>query len=205
MKKHKPNIVEQRRKEKREKEVQELRKQKLLSLLTTFLEPVDAKAKEIIYDLVERLYPILGEERPVFADTGSDDAHAFMGTHANLFLSSISNEQGEILAEDMRNLHKEQFATFAETSAYCEGTAGLLELLMRYGQVKTETCTIMASPDANTYLGEKATFLGDDVYAYDDKRSVYVSILFKEGGMMFVFEESIKKNKLQKSFNKGKF
>lgn len=89
-----------------------------------------------------------------------------------------------------------QFSTFKEDALYCEGTTGLLELLTRFRKVQTETSLVLASPAAAAMTNGKAVIAREDLECmYDDKRSILVIVVVKEGFISFYFEEKIAKKK----------
>lgn len=155
-------------------------------------ENLDSEAIQIFDDLLSRLPPITFTA-PLPNNVRGDSGIMFKGKNAALIvvLSPGMLEQYSMEAEDVK---QQQFATFEETSRYCRGTQGLLELLVRYQCIKTEKAIISTIPDSHIYRNNRASCLPEDLVSdyYDNKRTVISSVVFKDGFAAFTFEETIK-------------
>lgn len=166
-------------------------KKKLDERLQTFMGHLDAEAQEAIFDLAARLHPLERMEKPPMTDLCISNEIGFMAKHGGVLFGNFPESLSPLLVKDLEELNTKRFATFAENRMYCEGTEGLLEILTRYHNLKTESATISAVPDACVRVDGQAVFRREDADVYGNERTVYVSVVFECGFMMFAFEENV--------------
>jgi hypothetical protein len=176
---------------KQAKKKHDLVKSELTRRLWEFTKGLDAEALEIVEDLVGRLGELNNMDTPDGLDVV--DVVGFNGEHAGVIFGTIDAAKREDIEVDIDKLVERQFATFAETALYTEGTHDLIGLLMRYHRIKTEKAVITAVPDSSTYHDGRPVITREHLKEdYDNTRVVYISIIFDAGFMMFGFEEKVR-------------
>jgi hypothetical protein len=170
-------------------------KKQLKARLKVYTKDLDAETQEVIFDLAERLDQITQMIKNFDTDALIENQIGFIGKSGGVLFGNHPRPLELMLEGDMANLKKKkQFATFAENRRYCEGTEGLLGILTRYDSVVTLDATITAIPDACVFQNEQAIFNEEDREIYGEDRSVYVSVILKDGFMMFAFHEKANLN-----------
>lgn len=164
-------------------------------LLEPAREKLDLKANEILNDLVSKL-PMLERIVPIEPDSEFlTSCIGFQGKDCSVVIASYELALFEFAKEGNQKLvEKNRFATFAENRLYCEGTDGcLLELLIRYGDVKTDKAIISSTPDVCVWRKDKASLKPEDLLdSYGDERAVVTTLVFDSGFIAFTFQKKVK-------------
>ncbi len=160
---------------------------KLNQMLAPFLAELDPEGKEILEDLVRKLYPF---ERLIIPMHG---AQGFWGKKGGVVGMQHSETLAEFLRTEVEEFKKDQFATAAENRRYCEGTTGLLSLLTQYHYQETKKCVVMAYPDARVHRNNKASLTAKDLKEfYDNEREVNIVFVMDKGFLAFEFKQDVK-------------
>lgn len=164
-----------------------LRRQLKIELAKAY-NHLDEEAANVVRDLADRIAP---PHRVVRIEDGV--AFKFPGGYIAFgYASNIPDWEKCLLQEDDTQRSKEQFKTMAENALYCQGTTGLLELLVRYRYIKTSHAAISAWPNVQVFQNGVPCLTPQDLEeVYGDKREVRVTIAFKEGFVVFNFEKTI--------------
>ena len=172
---------------------------KFEKLLQSAKEKLDSKAIEILDDLVDKL-PSLERITPIEPDSDFlTSCTGFQGKDCSVVIASYDGALNEFAKEGNQEMvAKNQFATFTENRLYCEGTNGyLLELLIRYGNVKTDKAIISTTPDVCIWRKGKASLEPEDLLdSYGDgERAVITTVVFDSGFIAFTFQKKVKQPK----------
>lgn len=168
---------------------------KLNETIARLTTHADAETKEIIEDLLRRLYPF---ERllPVPADD-SCRRQGFWSTKGGLVIVELAGVRAQLLSEEGRaEIRNNQFLTQEENRLYCQGTHGLLALLTQYGFHETQSAVIVATPDALVREERDGQFQACMTKSildqhYGPERSVSVMIVMDDAAITMHFEQEV--------------
>lgn len=174
-------------------------KKNLLKRIELFNKDLDEETKEIIHDLVQRIYPLKHETHSIFCEddyTLSSELRninsvKYSGEIGEILIGTLTSEMREQIELDLQIVSQRQFPDFQQTRMFCEGTRQLLGLLTRYHSVKTKKAIITAVPGGCVYDDKNAIFKEEDREYYGDTRGVYISIILENSFMMFAIQEKI--------------
>jgi hypothetical protein len=169
-------------------------KKKLYAKILPLMDHLDPQAKEIVNDLIKRLYPLKNAVPTPSIEKEMPGIYCVIGTGGGIAFTPVDMKDDLFRGDYHTGIANDRFATFTENRQYCEGTEGLLGLLTQYSHVVTEKAEIYAVPDAISRKDGRAVFLPEDLEEYGDKRIVRVTVWCEAGAIMFGFEEKVDKN-----------
>lgn len=157
---------------------------------------MDPAALEICEDLIRKMYPfeLIRPIRDI--PEGVTELKQFNSQAGHLITmhmpDSIKDFEEELGASHKHN----QFLTHEENKLYCMGTSGLLELLTKYSNHRTEKAIIIAHPEATTFKGadgaEPQAYFDQDCLAhYGETRRVSVVIIVETGFVAFNYVQDL--------------